>query len=187
MGLSVTAQSHEHVTHADYNKSTTPSHLVYLERTKLTCCTCLKSLQAISFHQTRALQPLLQQMTAIFNSSCSRPNNAWSWRNPSDPLVRRIVTRTSRPSQTSCRTSERKGKPLPFHCQDLIQITMSLKKSHLPDCLCLGSTQAFIPQAQTGSLQLLIRSRLQLSIAFEAKGFLRSFCQGSSHVPPSLP
>ena len=30
----------------------------------------------ISFHQTRALQHLLQQMTAVFNRSCSRPLDA---------------------------------------------------------------------------------------------------------------
>ena len=46
--------------------------------------------------------------------------------------------------------------PLPrSHSDHLVY----LEKSHLPDCQCLRSTRAFIPQALSGTLQFLIRSQ----------------------------
>ena len=68
-----------------------------------------------------------------------------------------------------------------------------LEKSYFPDCLCLRSTLAFIPQALTSTLQLLNRSRSQLlnkllhSARYKAAtGFVRSsFKDRHTYLPAS--
>ena len=63
-------------------------------------------------------------MTTVFHFFDSRPLNVRSPRKPSDPLAQRVVTRTFRPSQTSCGTTERTRNLLlsiaevsfKFHC-----------------------------------------------------------------------
>ena len=61
-----TAQSQDHMAHTK-KKSTSPPHLVHLERSHLPDCTCLRSPQGLHFTQTGTLQSLIHQSTAAFN------------------------------------------------------------------------------------------------------------------------
>ena len=144
----------------------------------------------ISFNQTRAFH-LLRQMTAVFNRSCS------------------LTAQCLKPEE-SFRSSGQKGRHTNLHAfPDIMQnfgaggrpssfslpgfhSDYFLEKSQLPDCLCLKSTRAFIPDWYTSALDPKSSTAFnricprQLKYT-EAKEFLRYFGQRSSHVPPSLP
>ena len=113
---------------------TTSHHTLSILKRRTFRVARFKSPQGLhSTNQRGALQTLFQQMTTVFNRTLLQTAERQMPKGSVRSSGRRIVTRTSKPSLTSCRTSERTGSHLPF----LLPHDPATTSLLVPRCKCL--------------------------------------------------